>query len=181
MVHTYLAVATSTLSDMDRAVCVIVFFPPPTYPILPVRRNQRNPEGQPLALPSRPRIETPGGRGVPFSSSLASPFPSFFLTLLTCAHRMNQDIPKLSLLALSLQDTSVGIGVMEVLRSCSRLREVIRVWSETEIQTATERKAGAGSIDGIIVAHEQLKADFVMAKSWLTRYAETGSVPEDSC
>jgi hypothetical protein len=71
---------------------------------------------------------------------------------------------------------------MEVLRSCSRLREVIRVWSETaENQTATERKAGAGSIDdGIIAAHEQLKADFVVAKSWLTRYAETGNVPEDS-
>jgi hypothetical protein len=30
MVDTYLAVATSTLSDMDRAVCVMLFFPLPT-------------------------------------------------------------------------------------------------------------------------------------------------------
>ena len=100
------------------------------------------------------------------------------LCLLTCAHRRNEDIPKLSLLAVSLQDTSIGIGVTEVLRSCSRLREVIRVWSETGTQTTTERQAGVGSIDGIIAAHEQLKTDFMIAKSWLTRYAETGNVPE---
>jgi hypothetical protein len=99
--------------------------------------------------------------------------------LLTCAHRRNKDIPKLSLLAVSLQDTSSAIGVTEVRRSCSRLQEVIRVWSEDENDADAERKAGTGSIDGIIAAHEQIKADFITAQSWLTRYAETGNVPED--
>ncbi|KAF8492832.1 hypothetical protein F5888DRAFT_1636970 [Russula emetica] len=108
MVNTYLAVATSTLADMDRAVG-------------------------------------------------------------------NKDISKLSLLAVSLQDTSDAIGVTEVRQSCSRLREVIRVWNETE-----RRAVGAGSsIDGIIAEHGQLKSDFGLAKSWLTRYVETGNVPPD--
>jgi hypothetical protein len=64
------------------------------------------------------------------------------------------------------------MGVTDVRQSCSRLREVIRVWSETE------KKAGTGSIDGIIVAHGQLKDDFKKAKLWLMRYVETGNVPE---
>ncbi|KAF8481578.1 hypothetical protein DFH94DRAFT_691219 [Russula ochroleuca] len=108
MVHTYLAVATSTLADMDRAVG-------------------------------------------------------------------NKDISKLSLLAVSLQDTSDAIGVTEVRRSSSRLREVIRLWSEAE------RKAGgaAASMDGILAAHGRLKSDFALAKSWLTRYVETGNVPSE--
>ncbi|KAN0118072.1 hypothetical protein V8E52_005659 [Russula decolorans] len=108
MVNTYLAVATSTLADMDRAVG-------------------------------------------------------------------NKDISKLSLLAVSLQDTSDAIGVTEVRQSCSRLREAIRVWNETE------RKAGGAgaSIDGIIAVLGRLKSDFGLAKSWLTRYVETGNVPPD--
>jgi hypothetical protein len=57
MVRTYLAVATSTLSDMDRAVCVTYF--PTSHHFLPVRWHQRMPGGQlnPLAL--RPRVEMP--------------------------------------------------------------------------------------------------------------------------
>jgi hypothetical protein len=49
------------------------------------------------------------------------------------------------------------------------------VWSEAE------RKAGgaAASIDGIIAVHGRLKSDFALAKSWLTRYVETGNVPTD--
>ena len=92
-----------------------------------------------------------------------------------CSNRENKDISKLSLLAVSLQDTSDAMGVTEVRQSCSRLREVIRAWSETE------RKAGGAgaSIDGIIAVHGRLKSDFGLAKSWLTRYVETGNVPPD--
>ena len=44
----------------------------------------------------------------------------------------------------------------------------------------TERKAVAGApIDGIISVHGRLKSDFALAKSWLTRYVETGNVPLD--
>jgi hypothetical protein len=55
------------------------------------------------------------------------------------------------------------------------LREVIRLWSEAE------RKAGgaAASMDGILAAHGRLKSDFALAKSWLTRYVETGNVPSE--
>ena len=128
-------------------------------------RLSAGPTGQPLAL--WPQVDD-----IP-------PYPSFFFLtpcwyLLTCrGYRGNEDIPQLSLLAISLQDTSNAIGVTEVRQSCSRLREVIQVWSETE------RKAGAASIDGIIAAHGQLKRDFTIAKSWLTRYVETGNVPDD--
>jgi hypothetical protein len=67
------------------------------------------------------------------------------------------------------------MGVTEVRQSCCRLREVIRVWSETE-----RNAGGAGaSIDGIIAVHGRLKSDFELAKSWLTRYVETGNVPPD--
>jgi hypothetical protein len=49
------------------------------------------------------------------------------------------------------------------------------VWNETE-----RRARGAGgSIDGIIAVHGRLKSDFALAKSWLTRYVETGNVPPD--
>jgi len=106
MVNTYLAVATSTLSDMDKAL-------------------------------------------------------------------RNEDIPSLSLLATSLQDTSVAIGVEEVQQSCSRLRNVINAWTERE------ELDGAASIGGIVAALGQLKSDFAIAKSWLTRYVETGKVPDD--
>ena len=89
-----------------------------------------------------------------------------------CSNRENKDISKLSLLAVSLHDTSDAIGVTEVRQSCSRLREAIRVWNETE--------GGAGaSLDGIIAVHGRLKSDFALAKSWLTRYVETGNVPPD--
>jgi hypothetical protein len=49
------------------------------------------------------------------------------------------------------------------------------MWNETE------RKAkGAGaSLDGIVAVHGGLKSDFVLAKSWLTKYVETGNVPPD--
>jgi hypothetical protein len=96
------------------------------------------------------------------------------LCLLTCTHRRNKEVSKLSLLAVSLQDTSSAIGVTEVRRSCSRLQQVIRAWSENENET--EREV---SLDGIIAAHEQLKTDFTTAQTWLTKYAETGNVPED--
>ena len=67
------------------------------------------------------------------------------------------------------------MGVTEVRQSCSRLREFIRVWNETE-----RRAGGAGApIDGILAMHGQLKSDFTLAKSWLTRYVETGNVPPD--
>jgi hypothetical protein len=80
----------------------------------------------------------------------------------------------LSLLAVSLQDTSDAMGVTDVRQSCSRLRESARAWSETE------RRAGAASnIDGIVAMHGRLKSDFALAKSWLTRYVETGNVPPD--
>jgi hypothetical protein len=81
MVHTYLAVATSTLSDMDRAVCVMPFFPLPHIPYSStskVRRNQRNPGGQ-TVLPTRPRIENAEGFHSP--PPLPPPFPSFFFFL----------------------------------------------------------------------------------------------------
>jgi len=83
----------------------------------------------------------------------------------------NMDGPKLSLLAISLQDTSDAIGVTEVRQSCIRLRDAIRAWTENETK--------AGSTDGIIAAYGQLKSDFTTAKSWLTRYVETGNVPDD--
>ncbi|KAI9510777.1 hypothetical protein F5148DRAFT_508974 [Russula earlei] len=85
----------------------------------------------------------------------------------------NKDIPELSLLAISLQDTSNAVGVAEVRKSCARLREVIRVWD------GTESKAAVGAIDGIIAAHGRLRSDFAIAQSWLTRYVETGKVPDD--
>ena len=34
-------------------------------------------------------------------------------------------------------------------------------------------------MDGIVAAYGQLKDDFTKAKSWLTRYVETGNVPND--
>ncbi|KAI0253313.1 hypothetical protein BJV78DRAFT_1195868 [Lactifluus subvellereus] len=86
----------------------------------------------------------------------------------------NKDGPKLSLLAISLQDTSDAIGVTEVRQSCTRLQDAIRAWTETETNAG-----GTGSIDGIIAAYGQLKDDFTTAKSWLTRYVETGNVPDD--
>ena len=49
------------------------------------------------------------------------------------------------------------------------------MWNETERKA---RGAGA-SIDGIIALHGRLKGDFALAKSWLTRYVETGNVPPD--
>jgi hypothetical protein len=68
------------------------------------------------------------------------------------------------------------MGVTEVRDSCSRLREFIRVWNETE-----GKAGGAGaSVDGIVAVHARLKSDFALAKSWLTRYVETGNVPPDS-
>lgn len=89
-------------------------------------------------------------------------------------NRGNKDISKLSLLAASLQDTSDAMGVTEVRQSCSCLREAIRVWNENV------RKEGvAASIDGIIAVQARLKSDFALAKSWLTRYVETGNVPPD--
>jgi hypothetical protein len=91
------------------------------------------------------------------------------------SNRGNKDISKLSLLAVSLQDTSDAIGVTEVRRSCSHLREVIRVWSEAERKTG----GAAASMDGIVAAHGQVKSDFALAKSWLTRYVETGNIPSD--
>jgi hypothetical protein len=100
-------------------------------------------------------------------------FPLPFVPFLR-VYRGNKDIPTLSLLAISLQDTSDAIGVTEVRQSCSRLRDVMHVWTETETKAG-----GGGSIDGIIAAHGQLKKDFAIAKSWLTRYVETGSVPDD--
>jgi hypothetical protein len=148
MVDTYLAVATSTLADMDRAVCVSLHF-------LSISLHF-------TFTPSPPRP--------PFFSSLVR-MPSYVLG----SNRGNKDISKLSLLAVSLQDTSDAIGVTEVRRSCSHMREVIQVWSEAE------RKAGgaATSIDGIIAVHGRLKSDFALARSWLTRYVETGNVPSD--
>ena len=92
-----------------------------------------------------------------------------------CSNRANKDISKLSLMAVSLQDTSDALGVTEVRQSCTRLREVIRVWNEAE------RRAGgpAASTDGIVTALGRLKSDFALAKSWLSRYVETGNVPPD--
>jgi hypothetical protein len=53
------------------------------------------------------------------------------------------------------------------------------VWNEAE-RRAGGAGAGAGaSINGIIAVHGRLKSDFALAKSWLTRYVETGSVPPD--
>jgi hypothetical protein len=89
-------------------------------------------------------------------------------------YRGNKEIPNLSLLATSLQDTSVAIGVKEVQQSCSRLRNVINAWTERE-----KVEGAAAPIDGIVAAHGQLKNDFAIAKSWLTRYVETGNVPDD--
>jgi len=68
------------------------------------------------------------------------------------------------------------MGVTEVQQSCSRLREVIRVWTETEREEAGGAEA---SIDGVVAVHGRLKSDFALAKSWLTRYVETGNVPPD--
>jgi hypothetical protein len=79
-------------------------------------------------------------------------------------------------LAVSLQDTSDAIGVTEVRRSCSHLLEAIRVWSEAERKAAA---VSSSSMDGIVVVHGRLKGDFALAKSWLTRYVETGNVPSD--
>ena len=88
-------------------------------------------------------------------------------------HRENQDIPNLSLLAVSLQDTSDAIGVTEVWQSCFRLQQTIRMWSE---ETGSRK---TGSIDEIIAVLGQLRSHFAVAKSWLTRYVETGSIPDD--
>jgi len=155
MVNTYLAVATSTLADMDRAVCVTHFtiisrstfiftFHPPSHPsILPW----------------------------PAVSHLLFVRKSYVLY----SNRWNKDVSKLSLLAVSLQDTSDAMGVTEVRQSCSRLREAIRLWNENQ------RKAGGvgASIDAIVALHGRLKGDFALAKSWLSRYVETGNVPLD--
>jgi hypothetical protein len=138
MVNTYLAVANSTLSDMDKALCVIstcLLAQSSTHPF--------------FLLPLSP------------------------LSLSYGVYRGNKDIPNLSLLATSLQDTSVAIGVEEVQQSCSRLRNVIDAWTEKE------ELDGAASIGEIVAALGQLKSDFAIAKSWLTRYVETGKVPDD--
>ncbi|KAH9016506.1 hypothetical protein EDB84DRAFT_716193 [Lactarius hengduanensis] len=79
----------------------------------------------------------------------------------------NKDFPELSLLAISLQDTSDAMGVVQVRQSCSRLQDVIRAWGETK----------TGPIDGITTAHEHLKRDFVVAKTQLAKFVETGVVP----
>lgn len=51
------------------------------------------------------------------------------------------------------------------------------MWNETERRAGG---AGAGaSINGIIAVHGRLKSDFALAKSWLSRYVETGDVPLD--
>jgi hypothetical protein len=34
-------------------------------------------------------------------------------------------------------------------------------------------------MDGIVAAYGQLKDDFTKAKSWLTRYVETGNILDD--
>jgi len=112
-----------------------------------------------------------------FSTQMVNTYLAVAISTLADMDRAvgNKDISKLSLLAVSLQDTSDAMGVTEVRQSCSRLREVIRVWSETE-----RNAGGAGaSIDGIIAVHGGLKGDFELAKSWLTRYVETGNVPPD--
>jgi hypothetical protein len=150
MVTTYLAVATSTLADMDRAVCVTT-----TSPLFTRHRT------------------------LPFCASPRHPalgYPFVHKSYVLFSNRGNKDISKLSLLAVALQDTSDAMGVTEVRESCSRLRELIRVWNETE------RKAGGAgpSIDGIVAVHGRLKSDFALAKSWLTRYVETGNVPPDN-
>lgn len=150
MVNTYLAVATSTLADMDRAVCVTTTSP--SFSFSPVNRT------------------------LPFCASPPLPALGYLhKSYVLCSNRGNKNISKLSLLAVSLQDTSDAMGVTEVRQSCSHLREVIRVWNETK------RKAGGAgaSIDGIIAVHGRLKTDFALAKSWLTRYVETGNVPPD--
>ena len=117
-------------------------------------------------------------RSLPFYDTHRSPPLPFFIvrkSYVLCSNRGNKDISKLSLLAVSLQDTSDAMGVTEVRQSCTRLREVIRVWSEAE------RRAGGAvvSLDGVIAEHGRLKSDFALAKSWLTRYVETGNVPSD--
>ena len=163
MVNTYLAVATSTLADMDRAVCVtdplstlfIFFF----FHFSPATHFCVSP---PLPATS----DNP--------SHICRSFVHKSYVFL-CSNRGNKDISKLSLLAVSLQDTSDAMGVTEVRQSCSRLREFIRVWNESERRVG---EAGA-SIDGIIAMHERLKRDFALAKSWLTRFVETGNVPPD--
>ncbi|KAH9046983.1 hypothetical protein EDB83DRAFT_2523249 [Lactarius deliciosus] len=107
--ETYLAVANSTMTNMDRAVM-----------------NPRQPE-----------------------------------------RARNKDFSELSLLAISLQDTSDAMGVAQVRQSCSRLQDVIRAWGETK----------TGPIDGITTAHEHLKRDFAVAKTQLAKFVETGVVP----
>ena len=125
-----------------------------------------------MTLAAHPELRNPIPSTLP-----DTPRPPFLSVLLIrksyvlCSHRGNKEISKLSLLALPLQDTSDAMGATEVRRSCSRLREAIRVWSEAE--------GAAPSIDGIIAVHGRLKSDFALAKSWLTRYVETGTVPLD--
>jgi hypothetical protein len=118
-------------------------------------------------------------RTLPFCASPPLPALGYlfvYKSYVLCSNRGNKDISKLSLLAVSLQDTSDAMGVTEVRDSCSRLREFIRVWNETE-----GKAGGAGaSVDGIVAVHARLKSDFALAKSWLTRYVETGNVPPDS-
>ncbi|KAI0296347.1 hypothetical protein B0F90DRAFT_1746846 [Multifurca ochricompacta] len=89
----------------------------------------------------------------------------------------NKDIPELTILVESLQNTSAAMGVAEVEQSCIHLQDAVRAWAESKV-------AAAGSpllstIDDIIAAHGQLKDGFAIAKSWLTRYAQTGNVPDD--
>ncbi len=138
---------------------------------------------EPCALPHFTSLH-PLPNPLPFYSSPPLPALGYlflFPTLLRvdkpyvlCSNRGNKDISILSLLAVSLQDTSDAMGVTEVRQSCSRLRESIRMRSETERKAGSD--AGA-SIDGIIAAHGRLKSDFALARSWLTRYVETGNVP----
>ncbi len=59
------------------------------------------------------------------------------------------------------------MGVVQVRQSCSRLQDVIRVWTETK----------TGPTDGITTAHEHLKSDFSVAKTQLAKFVETGVVP----
>lgn len=81
----------------------------------------------------------------------------------------NKDFSELSLLAVSLQDTSDSMGVVQVRQSCSRLQDVIRAWAETK----------TGPIAGITIALEHLKSDFAVAKTQLAKFVETGIFPSD--
>lgn len=124
------------------------------------------------ALTNPSHVPPPPALGHPFVyKSLTYLFISYF------SNRGNKDVSKLSLLAVSLQDTSDAMGVTDVRESCSRLRELVRVWDETERRAGG---AGASMMDGIVAAHGRLKSDFALAKSWLTRYVETGNVPPDN-